>query len=159
MSGNSMGDLALEIQKASMHHAAQAVAGLAAELGTITEKNGVKGVKLDRFQHVFEDCLFLEPHCDIDIEIRLQVPAHEETGQIELPSIPIQGGGSTEAGTYDVTYKFDDWVFESDPETAITIFGARLKQIPEYVAGSRVLCAPVNGGRDVVVISKIGFLQ
>lgn len=163
MSGNNgFAELVLELQGMALKQSAQAVAGLASELGTITENGGTLSVKLDRFQPEFllEGCLFPEPFCDLDIELTLTVPEHDETGQIVLPAIPSPDPTNhpgTAAGTYDVTYKFDEWSFDTggDEEQFIKVTGARVKQIPELKAGDRVLCALVNGGRDVVIISKV----
>jgi hypothetical protein len=152
-----MGELALELKKMATGVSSQAVAGLASELGTITPG---KGVKLDRFSEEFRYYLALAPLCDIDVELTLQVPAHEETGQIELPGLPSSDPTNhppTEAGTYSATFKLDDWSYdaEGDSEKYIKITGARVKFAPEFQEGDRVLCALVNGGRDVVIISKV----
>ncbi|NPV52223.1 MAG: hypothetical protein HPY71_01715 [Firmicutes bacterium] len=150
---DAMTELAVELQRMARQASSQAIAGLASELGTIT----AKGVKLDRYKHEFTDPLVLEPVIDLDIELTLKVPKHDETGQIVLPAIPTQAHSPTVAGTYTVTYKFDDWIYnaEEKPEKLIKITKARIKHKPEYKPGDRVICALVNGGRDVVIISRV----
>lgn len=161
MSGNNgFAELVLELQGMAQRQSAQAVAGLASELGTITDNGGILSVKLDRFQPEFllEGCLFPEPYCDIDIELTMTIPSRVETGRISLPGIPSSDPTNhppTAEGDYDATYMFDELQWIGEENRIIQITGARVKQIPELVAGDRVLCALVNGGRDVVIISKV----
>lgn len=147
-----------QLANAIMNQAAQqankAVQGLASELGIMT----ASGVKLDRFKHEFKDPLIVESVIDFDIELSLEVPAHDETGQIVLPAIPCSCppySGSTSAGTYTVTYKFDAWTHDAASKGMIKAKQVRLKHKPELKPGDRVLCALVNGGRDVVIVSKV----
>lgn len=148
---DAMAELAVELQQMAKRASSHAVAGLASELGTIT----ANGVQLDRFKHVFTDPLVLEPIVDCDIELKLEVPAHQETGRVVLPAIPTQFHSPTAAGEYAVTFKFDKWTYNAQSSGYIKITKARVKHKPEYKPGDRVLCALVNGGRDVVIISRV----
>lgn len=146
--------LANAIVSQAAAQANKAIQGLASELGTMT----ASGVKLDRFKHEFKDPLIVESVVDFDIELSLEVPAHDETGQIVLPSIPTScpaGPGATVAGTYSVTYKFDAWTYSASSQGTIKAKQVRIKHKPELKPGDRVLCALVNGGRDVVIVSKV----
>lgn len=144
-------ELAVAIRDLIARKTARAVAGLSSELGVITSK----GVKLDHFKHEFTSPLVLEPVVDADIEVSLEVPAHDETGQIVLPAIPTATNGPTVAGTYPVTYKFDRWVHDAKSLGLIKITKMRVKYKPQYKEGDRVVCALVNGGRDVIILSRV----
>lgn len=134
--------------------ASGATQGIPCELGTMT----AGGVKLDRFKHEIQDPLVLEPVIDYDIEFSLEVPAHEETGTIVLPEIPTNEMPPlhmTKAGEYQVTYKFNPWYYDAGTLGKIKATKVRLKYKPEYKPGDRVLCALVNGGQDLVIISRV----
>lgn len=119
-------------------------------LGTITE-NG--GLKLDYFNLEIKEYLVADWVMDGEIEGTLEVPQHTETGQITLPAIPTSSGGPTVAGPYSVTYQFDAWAYSGSKK--ITVSKLRLHLKPQLNAGDRVLVAPVNNGRDFVIISKV----
>jgi hypothetical protein len=146
-----LNELALDIKRLAQRVANTTAAGIASELGTITQK----GVKLDRYPHEFTDPLVLEPLVDCDIEVSLEVPAHEETGKMVLPAIPVTGGYSTQAGEYGVTFKFDKWVHDAENKGFIKVKKARVRFKPQYKPGDRVLCALVHGGRDVVIVARV----
>jgi hypothetical protein len=132
-------------------HAGRAVSGLPCELGTIT----ATGVILDGFKHEIKDPLVLESLIDIDIELSLEVPAHEETGEITLPAIPSQADSPTVPGDYAVTFKFNKWVYDAGAGGPVRMTKARAKYKPQYQPGDRVLCALVNGGQEVVIVSRV----
>ncbi|MBE3576873.1 MAG: hypothetical protein IMX00_04205 [Limnochordales bacterium] len=144
-------ELAFDLRRLAQQASAQASAMVATELGVITDR----GVRLDRFPHEFTDPLVLEPVVDCDIEVSLEVPAHQETGKIVLPAIPTSGGGPTVAGEYAATFKFDKWVHDAKAQGFIKVTKARLKFRPQYKPGDRVVCALVHGGRDVVILARV----
>jgi len=146
-----LNELALDLKRLAERVAKTAVAGITSELGTITQK----GVKLDHFPHEFTDPLVLEPVLDCDIELSLEVPAHDEMGKIVLPSIPVSGGYSTQAGEYAATFRFDKWTHDAEKKGFIKAKKVRLKFKPQYKPGDRVLCALVHGGRDVVIVARV----
>lgn len=148
--------LANAIVNQAAQQANKAIQGLASELGTMT----ASGVKLDRFKHEFKDPLVAESVIDFDIELSLEVPAHDETGKIVIPDTAMQVQVGTSVGyvipgTYTVTYKFDAWTHDAASKGMIKAKQVRLKHKPELKPGDRVLCALVNGGRDVVIVSKV----
>jgi hypothetical protein len=139
--------LAATIENQMRKHAQSAVFWAPSILGTIT----ATGLKLDNFKHVIKNYLVADWTLDGELEGDWNVPAHDETGEIVLPSIPgILHAGSVE-GTYPVTYKFAAWSFTGEITTHK--FNFHLK--PQLLPGDRVLVAPVNNGQDFVVISKV----
>ncbi len=121
-------------------------------LGTITESGGLK---LDHFNLEIKDYLVADWIMDGEIEGVLEVPAHDTTGSVVLPAIPTMSDSPTTAGEYPVTYKFNDWSFTASDNKKITIQKVNLHFKPELKTGDRVLVAPVNNGRDFVIISKV----
>ena len=121
-------------------------------LGTITESGGLK---LDYFNLEIKEYLVADWVLDGEIEGTLEMPQHTKTGQITLPSIPTSSGGPTVAGPYSVTYQFDDWTYSGSEDQKISVSKLKLHLKPQLTAGDRVLVAPINNGRDFVVISKV----
>lgn len=86
-------------------------------LGTITDN----GLKLDYFKHVIKDYLVADWVFDGEIEGSLEIPAHDKTGSVILPSIPTMSDSPTTPGQYMVTYKFDDWKFTASNEKKLRL--------------------------------------
>lgn len=141
-------ELASFLKNEMNRSAQQAIVGMTCVLGTMT----ASGVVLDDFKHEIKDPLVLEPLVDLEVENKWEVPAHSESGQINLPSIPTMGHSPTVAGDYNVTFKFDPWAF-SNPGIKGT--KVRVKYQTQYKTGDRVLCAVINSGQDVVIISRV----
>lgn len=133
-----------EIEKS----AGQLLMGIPCTLGTMT----ATGVLLDNFKHEIKDPLVLEPLIDAEIEGQLMVPAHSESGTINLPSIPTQADSPTVAGPYRMSIDFDTWTYTAG---GIKITKARVKYKPQYAANDRVLCCLINNGQDVVIVARV----
>lgn len=123
----------LETRLGSM--AAKAVSGLPSELGTITGS----GLKLDSFKYEIPDYLVA------DWSVQLHFPAFSWVGMMTAP-VDEEGAPEAGASTGQQT-RFD--MAECQIADVRMNWGAGLK------AGDRVLAAPVNGGRDAVVLCKV----
>jgi hypothetical protein len=110
-------------------HASSAVAGMPAELGTIT----TGGLKLDRFKHEISD------YYVADWMAKLLLPAFTIKGTVmglSSNSAPVTGQGS---------FAFS----ESEVDDVRIAFQSGLK------AGDRVLAIPVHDGNDAVILCKV----
>ncbi|MTV47768.1 hypothetical protein GJ688_02065 [Heliobacillus mobilis] len=132
-------------------HATNAISGVPCVLGTMTET----GVILDDFAHEIQDPIVLGPVVDMDIELQMEVPAHERVGKLVLPSIPTKAHSPTEEGEYPVTFQFDPWTYDAEVNGKIKITKARVKYKTQFQTGDRVLCCMVNSGQDVVIVSRV----
>jgi hypothetical protein len=105
--------------------ASQAVSGLPAELGTITEA----GLKLDSFKYEIPDYGLAE------WLVKLHLPAFSLVGTLTLP------GTSAQEARFDL------------PETEID--EVKLDWQAGVRPGDRVLAIPVNDGNHAVVVCKV----
>ncbi|MGO4268522.1 hypothetical protein AB4Z22_01545 [Paenibacillus sp. TAF58] len=111
-------------------HAASAVSGLSAELGTIT----AGGLKLDRFKHEIAD------YYVADWMAKLYFPAFTLSGTV----IGLQSGGGGQVsgqGAFSFT--------ESEVEDVRLALKQGLKP------GDRVLAIPIEDGNDAVILCKV----
>ncbi|OCT10994.1 hypothetical protein A8709_04635 [Paenibacillus pectinilyticus] len=110
-------------------HAASAVSGLPAELGTMT----AGGLKLDRFKHEIAD------YYVADWMAKLHLPNFALTGTVSGLSsggVPVAGQGTfafTESGVEDVRMEFQHGL----------------------KPGDRVLAIPIDDGNDAVILCKV----
>lgn len=122
--------LATVLESRMAGHAATAVTGLPAELGTIT----AGGLKLDAFKHEIKEYLVA------DWEMKLTLPAFSLTGSVSGIS-DSWGGALSGSGAF----QFE----EAEIEGAGLAFKDGLKP------GDRVLAVPVAGGSEAVVLCKV----
>lgn len=122
--------LATVLEARMAGHAASAVSGIHAELGTITDS----GLKLDSFKHELTDYLVA------DWEATLRLPAFAATAAVSGLR-DSEGGAVTGNGTF----AFD----------AVDLEGVGLRFKDALGVGDRVLAIPVAGGSEAVVLCKV----
>lgn len=120
--------LAASLRENAAKKASEALAGVSAELGSITGS----GLKLDSFKHEIKDYLVAE------FPGTLKLPELEMTGSVTGLK---DGGGDAVSGKG--TYVYDP----SETEKASLTL--------KYQPGDRVLALPINGGNDAIVICKV----
>ncbi|NQX66811.1 hypothetical protein HQN90_11820 [Paenibacillus alba] len=121
--------LATTLDNRMSGHAASAITGLPAELGTMT----AGGLKLDRFKHEIAD------YYVADWMAKLHLPAFTLGGTVT--GLTSGSGAVTGQGTFAFG--------ESEVEDVRLEFQHGLK------SGDRVLAIPINDGNDVVIICKV----
>lgn len=114
--------------------ASQAVAGLPAELGTITDG----GLKLDSFKHEIPDYGVAE------WTATLHLPAFSFVGTL---TSPVDEDGNPQGGSPSPLTRFD--MRPADIEEVRVNWQAGLRP------GDRVLAVPVNKGNHAVVVCKV----
>lgn len=128
-------EIASMVQQQAKTQANQAMAGLTLELGTITPT----GLRLDSFKHEIQDCYYA------DFPAKAHVPQHAVLGQ-SLGPVDEEGEplpGATVSPLTKFTFQ------------AMKVAGARYELKAGLLPGDRVLCAPINGGHDVIVLCKV----
>ncbi|MBO9606609.1 MAG: hypothetical protein J7639_11690 [Paenibacillaceae bacterium] len=123
------------MQEQSKRHTDRVLSGIMLELGTIT----ATGVKLDSFKYEIGDCFFAE------YPFNMEVPALDVIGR---STGPVDEEGEPQAGA------------ETGPLMRHSFLPHKVEsvrhQLKEALApGDRVMCAPLNGGHDVVVLCKV----
>ncbi|MBU5441203.1 hypothetical protein [Paenibacillus sp. MSJ-34] len=114
-------------------HAGEAIDGIPAELGTITET----GLKLDSFKYEIQDYIVA------DWTVTLRLPPFSLTGR----TVPAdENGNPTGSPSGKMRFDFDETEVEN----------VELDLSDGLQAGQRVLAIPVNGGKDAVVICIVG---
>lgn len=151
------------ILKQEMNRSAgQALLGVPSVLGIMT----ATGVLLDDFKHEIKDPLVLESVVDIDIEMQLKVPAHLEKGKLVIENnsdVRVTADGDPAGptvgyimkGEQPIAIRFDPWDYDASSLGKIEAKQVRVKFKPEYKPGDRVVCVLINGGQDVVIISRV----
>ncbi|GAA3410351.1 hypothetical protein ACFFNY_21930 [Paenibacillus hodogayensis] len=122
--------LAAALESHMAGHASSALAGVPAELGTVTGS----GLKLDSFKHELTDYLVA------DWEMKLKLPAFTLSGTVTGLRDNL-GGAVAGSGTF----QFE----EAEIEPVELMLRDSLKP------GDRVLAVPVAGGSEAVVICKV----
>ncbi|WP_135552607.1 hypothetical protein [Paenibacillus cymbidii] len=132
---NPYRELATLVAKQADGSAERMLAGAAFELGTMT----ATGVKLDSFKHELRDCFYA------DYPSRVHLPAYEAIGRTTVP-VDADGVPEPDAASSERTL----FSFETRE-----IADVRCELRQGLQPGDRVLCAPLNGGHDVVVLCKV----
>ncbi len=122
-------------------HAASALQGFPCVLGTMT----TGGVILDNLKHEIKDPLF----SDWELEIELPVAS-----RVIKTAAPVSSDGSDISGStkYSELCRLDFHISGFDSSTTHNV---HLNLKAGLKTGDRVLCIPVNGGQDCVIISKV----
>lgn len=118
--------------------AGNAVTGVPSVLGTWTGT----GVMLDNFKHELHDPLFA------DWTVKAELPL--ESRLVKLAS-PVQADGKDDSAAPTQYSRLTrvDWNAKNDT------LHMHLELKSELKSGDRVLCVPINGGQDVVIVCKV----
>ncbi|RRJ66940.1 hypothetical protein EHV15_31450 [Paenibacillus oralis] len=120
--------LAVSLRENAVRKTAEALAGVSAELGTITGS----GLKLDSFKHEIQDYLVAE------FPGTLKLPDVKLTGTVDGLKDSRDGAVSGQGN-----FSFEP----SETEKALLTL--------RYQPGDRVLALPINGGNDAIVICRV----
>lgn len=130
MTNNPYKQFASILNDQMAQQANSALSGVPCELGTITGS----GLKLDTFKHEMQDYLVA------DWLVKISIPAFSIFGTQSGLKDSLGGDVIGQA-----TFSFEPTVIDR----------VHIEFKPDLKPGDRVLCVPVNGGQDVVIVSKV----